>query len=83
MTDPKPVTLDAFAALQASFQKQSHKAQAYYTAMHEVRKLLKSDDAAGAWMEQAVPALGGKTPAELIREGRAHDVLAHIRTQGV
>jgi hypothetical protein len=73
---------DAFAALQASFQKQSQKAQAYYTAMHEVRKVLKTDDAASSWMEQALPALGGKTPAQLVREGRETDLLAHIQAMG-
>ena len=78
MTDS--VTPDAFAALQASFQAQSRKAQAYYTAMHEVRKVLKSDDAASAWMDAPLPALGGQAPAELVRDGRAADVLAHIAT---
>ena len=80
MTDPKPVTSDAFAALQASFKKQSQKAQAYYTAMHAIGQVLKSDDAASAWMEQGLAALGGKTPAELVREGREDELLGHIRT---
>jgi len=82
MSDDKQLNPDAFAALQASFKKQSVKAQAYYTAMHEVRKVLKSDDAASSWMEQAVPALGGKSPAQLVRDGRADALLAHIRTLG-
>ena len=73
---------DAFAALQANFKKQSQKAQAYYTAMHAVRQVLKTDDAASSWMEQALPQFDGKTPAALIRDGREDEVLAHIRTLG-
>jgi len=80
MTDDKKLNPDAFAALQANFQAQSRKAQAYYTAMHEVRKVLKSDDAASAWMGQPLPALDGKTPDELVGAGRADEVLAHIRS---
>jgi uncharacterized protein (DUF2384 family) len=78
MSDEKQVTPDAFAALQASFQKQSRKAQAYYTAMHAVARVLKTEDAASAWMEQPLPALGGKSPAELIRAGLENDVLNYI-----
>jgi uncharacterized protein (DUF2384 family) len=80
MTDAKPINPDAFAALQASFQKQSRKAQAYYTAMHAVGQVLKSEDAASAWMEQPSAALGGKTPAEVIAAGREQDVVACITT---
>ena len=54
---------DAFAALKARFGQQSRKAQAYYTVMHEVRGIVGSDDAANAWMNEAQPALGGKTAA--------------------
>jgi uncharacterized protein (DUF2384 family) len=78
MTGNQKPTADAFAALQASFQAQSRKAQAYYTAMHAVRKVLKNDDAASAWMSQPLPALGGKTPDELVGAGRADEVLAYI-----
>ena len=79
MTDDKTVTPGAFAALQASFEAQSRKAQAYYTAMYEIRKVVKGDDAASAWMSQALPALAGKTPAEAVAEGRVQDVLDIIR----
>jgi uncharacterized protein (DUF2384 family) len=78
MTDDKQVTPGAFAALQASFQKQSRKAQAYYTAMHAIRTVLKSEDAASAWMEHPLPALDGKTPAEFVAAGREQEVLDHI-----
>jgi uncharacterized protein (DUF2384 family) len=80
MTDDKKLTADAFAALQANFQAQSRKAQAYYTAMHEVRKVLKSDDAASAWMGQPLAALDGKTPDELVSAGRIDEVLVCIRS---
>lgn len=78
MSDDQQVTPGAFAALQASFQAQSRKAQAYYTAMHAAANVLGSDDAASAWMEQALPALGGLTPAGAVAAGRAQDVLACI-----
>ena len=78
MSDDNQVTPGAFAALQASFQAQSRKAQAYYTAMHAVRKVLGSDDAASAWMNEPLAALGGKTPAQAVGEGREQDVLGHI-----
>ena len=80
MTDTKPLDPDAFAALQANFQAQSRKAQAYYTAMHAVRPAMGTDDAASAWMEQALPALGEMTPAAAIAAGREQDVLAYITT---
>jgi uncharacterized protein (DUF2384 family) len=80
MTDDTPATPSSLAALQANFQAQSRKAQAYYTAMHEVRKVLKSDDAASAWMGQPLAALDGKTPDELVGAGRTDEVLAYIRT---
>lgn len=80
MSDDKQITPGAFAALQASFEKQSRKAQAYYTAMHAVRTVLGSDAAASAWMEQALAALGGMTPAAAIAAGREQDVLACITT---
>lgn len=75
MSDDKHITPGAFAALQASFQAQSRKAQAYYTAMHAVGKLLKNEDAASAWMEQPLPALGGDTPARAIAAGREQAVM--------
>jgi len=80
MTDTKPLDPDAFAALQANFQAQSRKAQAYYTAMHAMRTVLKHEDAASAWMEQPLPAFDGKTPAQLIAAGQEQAVLTHIAT---
>jgi len=80
MSDEQPLTPGAFAALQASFQAQSRKAQAYYTAMHAIRKVVGNDDAASAWMSQPLAALGGRTPAEAVGAGREQDVLNHIAT---
>lgn len=70
---------DGLAALRARFEQQSRKAQAYYTAMHAVRAVLGSDDAASSWMEAPLAALGGRTPAQLVNEGRVDEVLAQIR----
>ena len=67
-------------ALRARFEQQSRKAQAYYTVMHAVRAALGSDDAASAWMEAPLAALDGRTPAQLVGEGRVDEVLAHVRT---
>lgn len=71
---------DAFAALQARFGQQSRKAQAYYTVMHEVRGIVGNDDAASAWMNEAQAALGGRTAAEAVGEGREEEVLAYVRS---
>jgi uncharacterized protein (DUF2384 family) len=79
MSDEK-LNPDGLAALRARFEQQSRKAQAYYTVMHAVRAVLGSDDAASAWMEAPLAALGGGTPAQLVGEGRADEVLAHVRT---
>jgi uncharacterized protein (DUF2384 family) len=68
------------AALRARFEQQSRKAQAYYTVMHAVRAVLGSDDAASAWMEAPLAAFDDRTPAALVGEGRADDLLAHVRT---
>ena len=78
MTDAKQINPDAFAALQTRFQAQSRKAQAYYTAMHAIGNVLKSEAAASAWMEAPLAALGGATPAEAVRSGRAQEVIDHI-----
>ncbi|WP_156885505.1 antitoxin Xre/MbcA/ParS toxin-binding domain-containing protein [Massilia niastensis] len=80
MSKDEQLTDDAMAALRARFQQQSRKAQAYYAVMHEVRGLVGSDDAANSWMNQALPAFGGRTAAQLVGEGRENEVLAHIRT---
>jgi uncharacterized protein (DUF2384 family) len=76
----EPLDPDAFAALQARVKQQSRKAQAYYTVMHEVRGILGSDEAASTWMNEAQPALGGKSAAEAVGEGREDEVLAHVRS---
>lgn len=69
---------EGLAALRARFQQQSRKAQAYYTIMHEARTITGSDDAANAWMNEALPALEGKTPAELVNAGREEAVLSYL-----
>jgi uncharacterized protein (DUF2384 family) len=71
---------DGLAALRARFEQQSRKAQAYYTVMHAARAVAGGDDAASAWMEAPLPAFGGRTPAQLVDEGRADEVLAHVRS---
>ena len=79
MANDERLTPDALAALRDRFQHQSRKAQAYYTVMHEVRRIVSGDDAANAWMNQSLGAFEGKTPAELVGEGRELEVLAHVR----
>jgi uncharacterized protein (DUF2384 family) len=80
MSKDEQLNPDSLAALRARFEQQSRKAQAYYTVMHAVRAVLGSDDAASAWMEAPLAALGGSTPAQLVGEGRADEVLTHVRT---
>lgn len=65
-------------ALRTRFQEQSRKAQAYYTVMHSARDIAGNDDAASAWMNEPLPSLEGRTPAQLVGEGRADDVLRYI-----
>ena len=79
MSQDDQLTPASLMALRARFEAQSRKAQAYYTVMHEVRSKLGGDDAASAWMEAPLPAFEGKTPAQLVGEGREGEVLAHIR----
>ncbi|NEX59497.1 DUF2384 domain-containing protein [Noviherbaspirillum sp. 17J57-3] len=67
-------------ALRARFEQQSRKAQAYYSVMHEMRAISGSDEAASAWMEHPLAAFDGRTPAQLIAEGRVDEVLGHIHT---
>ena len=74
------LTPGALDALRSRFEQQSRKAQAYYTVMHAIRNIVGNDDAASAWMNAALPAFDGKTPAELVGDGRAEAVLEHIRT---
>ena len=80
MTDPDRLSPDSIAALQARFDGHSRKAQAYYAVMHEARKVLGNDDAADAWMKAPQQALGGRTPADLVADGRTDDVLASLRS---
>jgi len=79
MTDPERLSPDSIAALQARFDGHSRKAQAYYAVMHEARKILGNDDAADGWMKAPLPALDGRTPAELVADGRTDEAMACLR----
>lgn len=68
----------AFEALRTRFQEQSRKAQAYYTIMHKIREIVGSDDVASVWMEEPLSKFDGKTPAQLVSEGRTDEVLCYI-----
>lgn len=78
MTKDGHLSPQGVEALRTRFQEQSRKAQAYYTIMHRVRGVAGNDDAASAWMNEPLPALEGKTPAQLVSDGREDDVLAYI-----
>lgn len=78
MTQDRSLTTDSLAALRARFDAQSRKAQTYYTVMHEVRRVLGSDEAAGRWMEAPLAMFGGETPALLVGAGRVQEVLDQI-----
>jgi uncharacterized protein (DUF2384 family) len=78
MTKEGQLSSEGIEALRTRFEDQSRKAQAYYTVMHAVREIAGSDDAASAWMEKPLPAFDGKTPALLVGEGRAEEVLGYI-----
>jgi uncharacterized protein (DUF2384 family) len=80
MSKDEQASTDAIAALRARFEQQSARAQAYYTVMHEARGVAGSDDAANAWMNAPLAAFDGKTPSQLVGEGRTEDVLAHVRS---
>ena len=80
MTTDGRLSSQGIEALRTRFQEQSRKAQAYYTIMHSVRKIAGNDDAASAWMDEPLPTFDGKTPARLVSEGRADDVLAYINS---
>lgn len=79
MTDSERLSSDAIAALRARFDGHSRKAQAYYAVMHEARKVLGSDEAADGWMRAPLAALDGRTPSDLVADGRLDDVLACLR----
>ena len=69
------------AALRARFEAQSRRAQAYYNVMHEAKRSAGSDDAAHDWMNAPLAEFEGKTPAQMVGEGREEQVLAHLRAQ--
>lgn len=78
MTKDEHPSPQGIEALRTRFQEQSRKAQAYYTIMHLVRGVAGSDNAASAWMNEPLPAFDGKTPAQLVSDGRENDVLGYI-----
>ena len=78
MTQDERPSLQAFEALRTRFQEQSRKAQAYYTIMHRMREIIGNDDAASVWMENPLPKFDGKTPAQLVSEGRTDEVHGYI-----
>lgn len=78
MTKDERLSPQGMEALRMRFQEQSRKAQAYYTIMHRIRGVAGSDDAASDWMNEPLPALDGKTPAQLVSDGREEEVLGYI-----
>jgi uncharacterized protein (DUF2384 family) len=78
MTKDRHLSPQGIEALRTRFQEQSRKAQAYYTIMHRVRGVAGTDDAANAWMNEPLPPFDGKTPAQLVSDGREDDVLGYI-----
>lgn len=80
MTKDERLSTQGIEALRTRFQEQSRKAQAYYTIMHRVREIAGSDNAASAWMDEPLPKFDGKTPAQLVSEGRADEVLGYINS---
>ena len=80
MNQDQPITPDALAALRERFGQQSRKAHSYYAVMHEARQVLGSDDAASGWMEAPLAAFEGRTPAQLVTQGREQALLDHIRS---
>ena len=80
MTQDGQLTPGSLDALRNRFEEQSRKAQTYYTVMHAIKVVVGNDDAANTWMNAALPAFDGKTPADLVGAGRADEVLEHIRS---
>jgi uncharacterized protein (DUF2384 family) len=80
MTEDGRLSPQGIDALRTRFQEQSRKAQAYYTVMHEMRKIAGNDDAASVWIGKPLPEFDGKTPAQLVSEGRAEEVLGYIKS---
>ena len=81
MTKDGGLSSQGLDALRTRFQEQSRKAQAYYTIMHRVREIVGNDDAASAWMEEPLAKFDGRTPAQLVGDGRVEDVLGYIAGQ--
>jgi uncharacterized protein (DUF2384 family) len=79
MSNDTPLTPDSLAALRARFDAQSRKAQAYYTVMHEIRRIVGSEEAASSWMESPLAAFDGQSPAQLVAGGSEHALLEHVR----
>jgi len=79
-TDDK-IPPNAMDALRARFEAQSRRAQAYYNVMHEAKRIAGSDDAANDWMNAPLAHFDGKTPAQMVNEGQAEQVLAYLRVQ--
>ena len=80
MTQDAALTPNSLTALRERFDAQSRKAQAYYTVMNAIRAAAGSDEAASSWMEAPLAAFEGKTPASLVGDGRAQEVLEHIHS---
>jgi uncharacterized protein (DUF2384 family) len=78
MTKDGNLSPQGLEALRSRFEAQSRKAQAYYTVMHRARDITGNDDAASAWMNAPLGKFDGKTPAQLVGEGREEEVLRHI-----
>jgi uncharacterized protein (DUF2384 family) len=78
MSKDGDLSSDGLDALRRRFQEHSRKAQAYYTVMHQVKEIVGSDAAANAWMNEALLPFDGKTPAELVNDGREEAVLAYV-----
>lgn len=78
MKDSERLSQPEFETLRKRFEDHSRKAQAYYAIMHEARKIAGNDEAASAWMDQPVPGLGGRSPAELVAEDRTDELLHYI-----
>jgi len=78
MTKDGRLSPQGIDALRARFQEQSRKAQTYYAIMNSVRGVAGSDDAASAWMNEPLPAFDGKTPAQLVGDGREEELLGYI-----
>ena len=48
--------------------------------MHAARSIAGNDVAASAWMNEPLPNFDGRTPAQLVNEGREEEVLVYVST---